>query len=50
MTITVRAGGPADVPLILAMLDSSVAVVERYVYEGTPYVVEMDGTPAATSP
>jgi GNAT superfamily N-acetyltransferase len=72
MTITIRAGGPNDVPLILDMLDSSVewlvsqgrtrqwgtdpwstdpkavAMVERYVTQGTPYIAEVDGAPAAT--
>lgn len=70
--ITIRAGKPADVPLILGMFDSgvawlaargrtaqwgrtpwsadprSVALVERYVTEGAPFIAEYEGVPAAT--
>ncbi|WP_330458462.1 GNAT family N-acetyltransferase [Streptomyces sp. NBC_00820] len=72
MSITIREGGSEDVPLILGMLDSSVAwlvsqgrtrqwgtepwsknpravaMVERYAAEGTVYIAEVDGAPAAT--
>jgi GNAT superfamily N-acetyltransferase len=72
MTITIRDGGPADIPVILGVLDScvawlaaqgrtgqwgstpwssdpkAVAMVERCVREGVPYIAEVDGVPAAT--
>ncbi|MFI5686674.1 GNAT family N-acetyltransferase [Streptomyces sp. NPDC051636] len=72
MEINVREGGPADVPVILGMLDSCVAwlvaqgrtrqwgttpwsenpravdMVQRYVAEGSPFIAELDGVPAAT--
>ncbi len=72
VAISIRDGGPDDVPAILGMLDSSVAwlvaqgrtgqwgstpwsenpkgvaVVERYVAEGSPYIVEVDGVAAGT--
>ncbi|MFF7975293.1 GNAT family N-acetyltransferase [Streptomyces sp. NPDC007905] len=70
--ISIRAGGPDDIPVILGMLDSAVAwlvaqgrtrqwgtepwsanpravaLVERLVTSGTPWIAEVDGTPAAT--
>ncbi|MGW7524856.1 GNAT family N-acetyltransferase [Streptomyces sp. NPDC054783] len=72
MTITIREGGPGDIPVILAMLDSSVEwlvsqgrtgqwgskplsenprvaeSVAGYMDEGSAYVAEVDGVPAAT--
>lgn len=72
MAITIREGGPDDLPVILGMLDSSVewlvsqgrtaqwgtqplsrhektvAAVARAMDEGTTYLAEVDGTPAAT--
>jgi hypothetical protein len=72
MTITIRDGGPDDLPAILGMLDSSVewlvsqgrtvqwgteplsrhektvAAVVRAMEEGTTYIAEVDGVPAAT--
>ncbi|GAA3141014.1 GNAT family N-acetyltransferase [Streptomyces rameus] len=72
MTITIRDGGPGDLPAILGMLDSSVewlvsqgrtvqwgteplsrhektvAAVVRAMDEGTTYIAEVDGVPAAT--
>ncbi|MCL3994124.1 GNAT family N-acetyltransferase [Streptomyces lavenduligriseus] len=71
MTITIREGGPDDLPAILRMLDSSVEwlvsqgrtrqwgseplsgtrtaeAVERAMAEGTTYIAEIDGEPAAT--
>jgi GNAT superfamily N-acetyltransferase len=72
MEITIREGGPDDLPVILAMLDSSVGwlvsqgrtgqwgstplsenpkVVEsvlRYMDEGSVFIAEADGVPAAT--
>ncbi|MFF8727990.1 GNAT family N-acetyltransferase [Streptomyces sp. NPDC015171] len=72
MTITLREGGPDDLPVLLGMLDSSVewlvaqgrtaqwgtrplsrsegtvAAVTRAMAEGTTYLAEVDGAPAAT--
>jgi GNAT superfamily N-acetyltransferase len=72
VTITIREGGPDDIPVILAMLDSSVEwlisqgrtgqwgskplsenprvaeSVARYMDEGSTYIAEVDGVPAAT--
>ncbi|MEU3824824.1 GNAT family N-acetyltransferase [Streptomyces sp. SID486] len=72
MTITIREGGPDDLPAVLGMLDSSVewlvsqgrtvqwgteplsrhektvAAVVRAMGEGTTYIAEVDGVPAAT--
>ncbi|MBK3581803.1 GNAT family N-acetyltransferase [Streptomyces sp. MBT65] len=72
MAISIRDGGPEDIPAILGMLDSAVAwlvaqgrtgqwgstpwsenpkavaMVERYVAEGSPYIAEVDGVPAGT--
>ncbi|MEU9475601.1 GNAT family N-acetyltransferase [Streptomyces sp. NPDC048191] len=72
MPITIREGGPDDLPVILAMLDSSVEwlvsqgrteqwgteplsqrprtveSVVGYMDEGTAYLAEIDGVPAAT--
>ena len=71
-SISIRDGGPADIPAILGMLDSAVAwlvaqgrtgqwgstpwsenpkavaMVERYVAQGSPYIAEVDGVPAGT--
>ncbi|XUL90134.1 GNAT family N-acetyltransferase [Streptomyces galilaeus] len=70
--ITIRDGGPDDIPAILGIFDSAVAwltaqgrtgqwgstpwsenpkavaMVERYVATGSPYVAEVDGVPAGT--
>ncbi|MET7483436.1 GNAT family N-acetyltransferase [Streptomyces sp. NPDC005538] len=72
MAISIRDGGPDDIPAILGMLDSAVAwlvaqgrtgqwgstpwsadpkavaVVERYITQGSPYIAEIDGVPAGT--
>ncbi|MER6063452.1 GNAT family N-acetyltransferase [Streptomyces sp. NPDC001792] len=72
MTISVREGGPADIPAILGMLDSSVEwlvsqgrtgqwgtkplsenprvaeSVAGFMEQGTTYLAEIDGVPAAT--
>jgi GNAT superfamily N-acetyltransferase len=72
MEITIRDGGPDDIPVILGMLDSSVEwlvaqgrpgqwgtrplsgsprtveSVARYIDEGSVFVAEADGVPAAT--
>ncbi|MCC5479953.1 GNAT family N-acetyltransferase [Streptomyces sp. NPDC059680] len=72
MTITIREGGPDDIPVILAMLDSSVEwlvsqgrtgqwgskplsenlkvaeSVAGYMDQGSAYIAEVDGVPAAT--
>ncbi|MET7567026.1 GNAT family N-acetyltransferase [Streptomyces sp. NPDC005492] len=72
MAISIRDGGPDDIPAILGMLDSAVAwlvtqgrtgqwgstpwsadpkavaMVERYITQGSPYIAEIDGTPAGT--
>ncbi|MFJ9892774.1 GNAT family N-acetyltransferase [Streptomyces sp. NPDC091280] len=72
MTISIRDGGPEDVPAILGMLDSAVAwlvaqgrtgqwgstpwsenpkavaMVQRYVEEGSPFLAEIDGVPVGT--
>ncbi|WP_225824525.1 GNAT family N-acetyltransferase [Streptomyces naphthomycinicus] len=72
MAITIREGGPDDLPAILGMLDSSVewlvsqgrvrqwgteplskhegtvAALGRAMDEGTTYIAEIDGVPAAT--
>ncbi|MFF4689534.1 GNAT family N-acetyltransferase [Streptomyces sp. NPDC001307] len=72
MTITVREGGPDDIPAILGMLDSSVEwlvsqgrtgqwgtkplsenprvaeSVAGFMEQGTAYLAEIDGVPAAT--
>ncbi|MDH6550526.1 GNAT family N-acetyltransferase [Streptomyces sp. SAI-041] len=72
MEITIRDGGPDDIPVILGMLDScvewlvaqgrpgqwgtrplslspgTVESVARYVDEGSVYIAEADGVPAAT--
>ncbi|GGY73736.1 GCN5 family N-acetyltransferase [Streptomyces olivaceoviridis] len=72
MAITIREGGPDDLPAVLGMLDSSVEwlvsqgrtgqwgteplsghartveAVARALAEGTPYIAEVDGVPAAT--
>ncbi|MGW2701029.1 GNAT family N-acetyltransferase [Streptomyces sp. NPDC001340] len=70
--ISIRAGRPDDIPVILGMFDSAVewlvaqgrtqqwgttpwsknpravAMITRYVTEGTPYIAEYGGVPAAT--
>ncbi|MFI1765450.1 GNAT family N-acetyltransferase [Streptomyces sp. NPDC020800] len=70
--ISIREGGPDDIPVILGMFDSAVewlaaqgrtrqwgttpwsqnpravAMITRYVTEGSPYIAEYDGVPAAT--
>ncbi|MGW5463999.1 GNAT family N-acetyltransferase [Streptomyces sp. NPDC003996] len=72
MTITIREGGPDDIPAILGMLDSSVEwlvsqrrtgqwgtkplsenprvaeSVAGFMEQGTTYLAEIDGVPAAT--
>ncbi|KDN78741.1 GNAT family N-acetyltransferase [Streptomyces olindensis] len=72
MEITIRDGGPDDIPAILGMLDScvewlvsqgrtgqwgtkplsqnpkTVESVRRYMAEGSVYMAEVDGVPAAT--
>jgi GNAT superfamily N-acetyltransferase len=72
MTITMREGGPDDIPVILGMLDSCVEwlvsqgrtrqwgttplsqnprtaeSVARHMADGTAYIAEVDGVPAAT--
>ncbi|MEV0735232.1 GNAT family N-acetyltransferase [Streptomyces sp. NPDC050549] len=72
MAISIREGGPDDIPAILGMFDGAVAwlaaqgrtgqwgstpwsenpkavaMVERYVVEGSPFVAEVDGVPAGT--
>jgi GNAT superfamily N-acetyltransferase len=72
MTITIREGGPDDIPAILGMLDSSVEwlvsqgrtgqwgtkplsenprvaeSVAGFMEQGTAYLAEIDGVPAAT--
>ncbi|MEU6143105.1 GNAT family N-acetyltransferase [Streptomyces sp. NPDC047081] len=72
MEISIREGGPDDIPVILGMLDScvewlvaqgrtgqwgskplsgfprTVESVGRYMDEGTAYIAEADGVPAAT--
>ena len=71
-SISIRDGGPDDIPAILGMLDSAVAwlvaqgrtgqwgtkpwsenpkavaMVERYVAQGSPYIAEIDGVPVGT--
>ncbi|MDV9169739.1 GNAT family N-acetyltransferase [Streptomyces sp. W16] len=71
-SISIRDGGPDDIPAILGMFDSAVAwlvaqgrtgqwgtkpwsenpkavaMVERYVAEGSPFIAEVDGVPAGT--
>ncbi|MFI6462767.1 GNAT family N-acetyltransferase [Streptomyces sp. NPDC050528] len=71
-SISIRDGGPDDIPAILGMFDSAVAwlvaqgrtgqwgstpwsenpkavaMVERYVATGSPYIAEVDGVPAGT--
>ena len=71
-SISIRDGGPDDIPAILGMFDSAVAwlvaqgrtgqwgstpwsenpkavaMVERYVAQGSPYIAEVDGVPAGT--
>ncbi|TXS41058.1 GNAT family N-acetyltransferase [Streptomyces sp. uw30] len=71
MTITIRDGGPADIPVILGMLDSgvewlvaqgrtgqwgtkplserpgTVESVTRHMNEGSVFIAEIDGVPAA---
>ena len=72
MAISIRDGGPDDIPAILGMFDSAVAwlvaqgrtgqwgstpwsenpkavaMVERYVMTGSPFIAEVDGMPAGT--
>lgn len=72
MEISIRDGGPGDIPVILGMLDScvewlvaqgrpgqwgtrplsrspsTVESVARYIDEGSVYIAEADGVPAAT--
>lgn len=71
-SISIRDGGPDDIPAILGMFDSAVAwlvaqgrtgqwgstpwsenpkavaMVERYVAQGSPYIAEVEGVPAGT--